>query len=123
MGWQGVLPPQGPKGKEGVSQHGDKEPTSQAQALHHEVHHPTAAQALGAISSLPSGRKLGTATGGFSLPRGTPRFAGTRTRGERPADTQLGSITGSTQQQPTLFEGSSFNAAFKMGMASLYSPC
>lgn len=26
-------------------------------------------------------------------------------------------------RQPTLFEGSSFNASFKMGMASLYSPC
>lgn len=75
-------------------------------------------QALGAIPSLPY-----RAGDSLSLPTGTLRFVGTQIREKHPGDPQLRGITGSTQLQPTLFEGSSFNAAFRMGMASLYSPC
>lgn len=73
--------------------------------------------------SQPPFTELGTPPGSLSPPGGKLRFAGTWIRKKHPGDPQLRGIMGSTHLQPTLFEGSSFNAAFRMGMASLYSPC
>lgn len=108
MGCQGVLSPSGPKVNVEIRD------TPIPAALHVLHHSP---------SSGGYSQSWGHLQGVLSLPTRTLRFVGTQIREKHPGDPQIRGITGSTQLQPTLFEGSSFNAAFRMGMASLYSPC